>query len=233
MSGARGLFVGGTDTGCGKTSVGVALARAARRRGLRVGVLKPVETGCARVNDDLVPADAMALARAAGDPRGLDAICPYRLPLPAAPAVAAAEQGRELDPARIHAAYAQAARAFDAVLVEAAGGLRVPLTEKLDMLDLARELELPLLLVARARLGTINHALLSLEAAARRGVAVVGLIVSHTEPELSAADRANLEWLLARCPVPFLGELGHTAQPDGKPDAGLDLEPVWRLWTDG
>ncbi len=207
-----GLFVTGTDTGCGKTTVGAAIARAARAAGLVVRVLKPVETGCVERGTERVPADALALAEAAGDPSPLERLCPYPLRLAAAPAVAAEHEGIELDLARIDAAYRSACRDADLVLVEGAGGLRVPLAAGVEMGDLARRLGLPLLVVARARLGTLNHTLLTLEAAAARDLRVIGVVVSHVDPELPPADRANLDLLRRLLPVPCLGELGHGAR---------------------
>ena len=224
-----GVFVSGTDTGCGKTAVSRALAFAARARGLAVRALKPIETGCAGPPDARIPADAVAVARAAGDARALHELCPYRLELPAAPAVAAAHEGVEIELEELRAAYRKAAAGADLVVVEGAGGLLVPAAPGLDMAALASELGLPLVLVARARLGTINHALLSIREAQRRGLRLLGLAVSHTEPILSPADRANLDWLIAHLPAPFLGELAHVAQDDGSaPAAGLALEPLWR-----
>ena len=85
----KGLFIAGTDTACGKTAVGCTLARLARAQGLRVRVLKPVETGCEKRGEELIPRDALRLARAAEDDGPLERICPYRLSLPAAPQVAA------------------------------------------------------------------------------------------------------------------------------------------------
>ena len=119
----KGLFVTGTDTGCGKTTVACAIARAAREAGLRVRVLKPVETGCVGG----VPADATALGEAAGDERPLEELCPYRLALPAAPEIAARQERVEIDPDALQRAFASAADGADLVLVEGAGGLRVPI----------------------------------------------------------------------------------------------------------
>ena len=115
---------------------------------------------------------------------------------------------------------------YDVVLVEGAGGVLVPILDGLDMLGLAAALELPLVLVARAALGTINHTLLSLEAARARGVPVVGVAISHTAPDLSAADRSNLDRLLEELPVPCLGELAHgstTLEPQLSAEALLAL----------
>ncbi|MBW2281658.1 MAG: dethiobiotin synthase [Deltaproteobacteria bacterium] len=208
----RALFVTGTDTGCGKTSVACALARTARAAGLRVRVLKPVETGCEEHAGERVAADARALAEAAGDTRGADALCPYRLALPAAPEIAARREGVRIDPERLDAAFTAAsnpAAGADLLLVEGAGGLLVPIGDGLDMAGLAARWKLPLLVVARASLGTINHTLLTLEAARARGSHVAALVFSHTQPELSAPDRENLDLLLADPPVATWAELGH------------------------
>ena len=209
----KGLFVTGTDTGCGKTTVACAIARAAREAGQRVRVLKPVETGCV----DGVPADATALGEAAGDERPLEELCPYRLALPAAPEIAARQERIEIDPDALQRAFASAADGADLVLVEGAGGLRVPIRAGLDMAELALLFGLPLLVVARAALGTINHTLLTLEAAKLRRLRVALVVFSHTEPALSEADRANLDLLLESPLLPQHVELAHGA-------TGLDLD---------
>jgi len=198
------IFVTGTDTGCGKTAVACALARSLRAAGRRVRVLKPIETGCERG----VPADALALAEAAQDDAPLERLCPYRLALPAAPEVAAHAEGVAIDLERIEAALARARSDADLVIVEGAGGLLVPVTSGLDMAGLAAHLGLPLLVAARASLGTINHTLLTLEAARTRKLRLLGVVVSHATAVLSPADRRNLDLLLERLPVPLLGELG-------------------------
>lgn len=206
------VFISGTDTGCGKTAVGCALASAARALGLTVRVLKPVETGCREEDGRRVAQDAEALAHAAGDGAPADTLCPYRLRLPASPLVAARAEGLSIDASTLDKAFAEASAGADLLLVEGAGGLRVKLTHELDMAGLAARLELPLLIVARATLGTYNHTQLTLEAAAARGLRTLGVVVSHTTPELSAADRHNLDGLLEDLPVPLLGELPHGAR---------------------
>lgn len=203
----RGAFVTGTDTGCGKTHVACALARDARARGLRVRVMKPVETGC----EQGVPLDALALAEAAGDERPVEAICPYRLALPAAPEIAALHEDVRIDPDRLQGAFAEAVQDADLVLVEGAGGLRVPIAPGFEMAELALLFGLPLLVAARASLGTINHTLLTLEAARARRLDVSAVIFSHLEPELSDADRANLDLLLGSGLLPRHAELAHRA----------------------
>jgi len=207
----RGLFVTGTDTGCGKTTVACVLARAARERGLRVRVLKPVETGCAESGGERIPADAVALAEAAADPRPVAELCPYRLALPAAPEIAARQEGVNIDPDVLQQAFAATAQEADVVLVEGAGGLRVPIAPGLEMAELALLFGLPLLVVARASLGTINHTLLTLEAARARRLAVAGVVFSHVDPELRDADRANLDLLIGSSALPLHAELPHGA----------------------
>jgi dethiobiotin synthetase len=209
------VFISGTDTDCGKTAVGVALATAARnsRPGFRVRVLKPIETGCV----DDVAEDARKLAAAAADDRPADAICPYRLKLPAAPSVAAEVEDEKLELEVIQRAYREAEKDADLLIVEGAGGLRVPILPGLDMVGLIRALDLPLLLVARAKLGTINHTLLSLEVARHEGIEVAGVVISHTTPDLSEADRQNLDALLGALNVPFLTELPFQEGPAPQP----------------
>jgi len=183
-----GLFISGTDTGVGKTRVACAMVQTLRERGLRVGVMKPVETGVG----DAGPLDALALARAAGRLDDLEKISPFRFALPAAPSVAAAAEGANVDLKRVVKSFKIIRADSDVTLVEGAGGVRVPLTQDQDMLDLARLLELPILVVARASLGTINHTLLSLAEIRRRGLALAGVVISHPGGPISPPDRANL-----------------------------------------
>ncbi len=176
----RGLFVTGTDTGVGKTEVACALLAAARAGGLDAVGMKPAQSG-------LVPgerSDAERLRAAADGVEPLEAICPYTFAPPLAPALAARLEGRvvSLD-VILGSARALAAR-HEALLVEGAGGLLVPLTDRETYADLAVALALPVLVVARAGLGTVNHTALTVEALRRRGLAVAGIVLNRT----SAAD---------------------------------------------
>lgn len=216
----RGLFVTGTDTGVGKTYVACALARGLRAAGIDVGVMKPAETGVSTGG----PQDAQALRRAAEVDDALDDVCPERFALPASPEVAARAQGRRVSLPAIQAAWARLRARHDFMLVEGAGGLLVPLDEATDMAGLAAMLALPVLVVARARLGTINHTLLTLEAARARGLEVFGVVISHAEGVVSEADAHNLESLRRRLGSLLLGEIPPLAG-DVAPDpsaAGLD-----------
>ena len=222
LAGPAGVFVTGTDTGVGKTLVACALARALRARGVDVGVQKPAETGVGAGG----PLDALALREAAGVDDPLDHVCPAARALPAAPAVAGEAAGRPIDLGRIRSAYARLRARHDAMLVEGAGGLLVPLAGSFSMADFAAELGLPLLVVARGSLGTVNHTLLTLEVAAGRGLTVAGVVVSHGPTALSAADAANLGALRHALGSRLLAELPVLADPAGADAAGL----AERLW---
>ena len=211
---SRGVFVTGTDTGVGKTLVACALLRGLRARGVDAGAMKPIETGVGPAG----PLDALALREAAGADDALDLVCPQRFALPAAPTVAAAAEGRSVDLALIRRAFGALAARHACVIVEGAGGLLVPAAEGVSMADLARELGLPLLLVARARLGTINHTRLSLEVARARGLAVTGVVISHGVTPLPASDLANLDALRAELGARLLGEIP-TLAPGALPAA--------------
>ncbi len=153
---------------------------------------KPVETGC-----DPEPADARRLWRAARPPIPPDDVCLHAFPLPAAPALAAAAAGRRLDlGAMVERAQALAGRG-DFLVVEGAGGLLVPYADGQTTADLAARLGLPLLVVGRMALGTINHVALTLAEAARRALPVAGCILSRTEPEIGAHEAGNVELIAA------------------------------------
>lgn len=188
----NGYFVTGTDTNVGKTYVTCALARRARGQGHKVFAFKPIESGCARGPDgELVGSDQELLAAAAGGwqqgpLRGL-----YRFPLPAAPLVAAEAVETTIDLSLVvqTARRGVADSRATVTLVESAGGWRVPITADSDMSTLARALGLPVLVVARAGLGTINHTLLTVEAIQRDGLPVAGVVLSRrVEDDLEAAE---------------------------------------------
>lgn len=173
----RGLLVTGTDTGVGKTLVTAALAKILSRRQLRVGVMKPVETG---IDDpSRLGPDAQLLARHADCQAPIEQISPYRFQLAASPDLAARHAQETIHPAEIISAEEQLAENHDFMLVEGAGGLMVPLRGGYLIADLARELDYPLLVVTRPSLGTINHTLLTVHAARTMELEVAGMIVNR------------------------------------------------------
>jgi dethiobiotin synthetase len=216
---ARGFFVSGTDTGVGKTVVACALVRAMRRRGLDVAVMKPIETGVGAEG----PLDAQALQDAAAASEPLEEICPQTFALPAAPTVAAASEGRAVEMEPIREAFTRLSERHDWVVAEGAGGLLVPATRDLSMADLSRELALPLVIVGRSALGTINHTLLTLEAAEARGLPVAGVVISHSDGVLSDADRSNLEALREALGATLVGEVPPLGDGELPAEESIDL----------
>src|SRR5579864_5387677 len=176
------LLITGTDTGVGKTMVGCALGFAMKVRGLRVGVMKPAETGCREEGGELVPADAVALRASASAIHPLEIICPYRYRSPLAPAAAAEADGLPPpDPQRIVSLFERIAADSDVVMVEGAGGIAVPLTWDFNYADLAAALGLEIILVVANRLGCLNAAMLSIDYATRRNLRVAGYILNDAE----------------------------------------------------
>ena len=212
-------FITGTDTGVGKTFIACGIAAALRARGLRVGVMKPVETGCGPPQARR-PRDASALQSAAGKTLDIETICPWQFEAPLAPDEAARREGRRVDPTGIVSIYAEIERAHDVTLVEGAGGLLAPIDGRYTMADLAHALNLPLLVVVDSKLGAINHTLLTLEAAASHGLTVIGYILNRAGPDGDAATITNAN-LLARCTnVTCLGTVAWA--PDSDPGALME-----------
>lgn len=198
-----GYFVTGTDTNVGKTYVGCALARRAVARGHKVFAFKPIETGCTPLVDgSLRGEDQELLAVAAGDWQAGPFRGVYRFPLPAAPLVAAVDARSSIDIDRIARVFREGLSTSQAsfALVEGAGGWRVPITPDVDMSILARRLSLPVVIVARASLGTINHSLLTLEAVERDGLRVAALVLSHRDTDDPVATRSNRAEIHRRWP---------------------------------
>lgn len=200
-----GLFVTGTDTGVGKTLVAAALARHYRRGGLKVGVMKPCETGVA---DTSHPGDDARLLRwAAGSCDSDQAIAPYRLREPLAPSLAAERAGVIIDPRQIADHLATIRTGKDLVLVEGAGGLMVPLRGGYLMADLVRELGLPLLVVSRATLGTINHTLLTIFAARAMELPVGGFMINRMPSNPDIAEQEAPHQLASLASADLFGVL--------------------------
>jgi len=218
LSPPPGLFVTGTDTGVGKTLVAAGLARYARRIGLVPIPFKPVETGC-----DPEPLDALCLWRAAEPPVAAADVCLYALRVPAAPAFAAAAEDRPIDLTRIVARAGELATRGDVLIVEGAGGLLVPYTGAATAADLAAALRLPLLIVARTALGTINHTALTLLEARRRHLPIAGYVLSRLSETLAPHEAANADLIAAVTGERPLGTLPFlSATERDNPDAIAD-----------
>lgn len=183
----RGVFVAGTDTGVGKTVLAAALAAALREEGLDVGVWKPVQSG-ARLTDP--EGDAARLCRLSGVGDELESVCAVALAAPLAPLVAARLEGRRINLEAVVAHGQALAARHAALIVEGAGGVMVPLAPGFYVLDLMVRLGLPVVLAARAGLGTVNHTLLTAEAVRRRGLTVLGAVLIGG-PESAGTDAAT------------------------------------------
>ncbi len=203
---SHGLFITGTDTGVGKTRVATALLRAFARRGLRAVGMKPVAAGCERIDGALVSEDVAALVAASNVNLSVDLINPYRFQAAIAPHLAAELAGETISLQKIRDAYVVLAARADRVVVEAAGGFLVPLNEHEDFGDLARLLELPVLLVVGMRLGCLNHALLTAEAVQRRGLQFAGWVANRLDAQMPAFEQ-NVHALRERLRVPLLGTI--------------------------
>jgi dethiobiotin synthetase len=204
----RGIFITGTDTGVGKTYVGVGLAAALREKGIDVGVMKPAETGCMLRKGVLAPRDTLKLIKAGGVDDPLDLVNPYRFREPLAPAIAAEREGKRIEIRRIAAAFRTLARKHTCMLVEGAGGIMVPLTTSYQYLDLARALNLPVLVVARPGLGTINHILLTVTALRSRGLRIAGIVINHrSKKRPGLAERTSPPAIERLSGFPIIGHI--------------------------
>ncbi|MDR3157792.1 MAG: dethiobiotin synthase [Zoogloeaceae bacterium] len=207
-----GYFVAGTDTGVGKTFAACALLLRARRDGFRAMAIKPVAAGVAEDGEN----EDVRAHRAAASPEvdlPLRVRNPYCFAPPIAPHLAAREAGVEIAFSRIQEALNVARKAADRVLVEGVGGFRVPLGAEGDSADLARLLNLPVILVVGMRLGCINHALLTAEAIAARRLPFAGWIANCIDPDMPRFAE-NLATLKATLPAPLLGVLSYQARAD-------------------
>ncbi|MCF1182154.1 dethiobiotin synthase [Marichromatium gracile] len=199
-----GLFVTGTDTDCGKTAVSQGLIAALAARELRVLGMKPVASGCVETADGLRNDDAERLAAAGWCEQPYARINPYAFAPAIAPHVAAAEAGLEIALAPIRDAYRALSNEADWVVVEGAGGWRVPLGDRLSMRDLPRALDLPVVLVVGVKLGCINHALLTQDSIRASGCPLVGWVANQVDPTMPASA-ANLDTLTRAIAAPRLG----------------------------
>lgn len=211
----KAYFITGTDTGVGKTFVTALIASALKNMGQNVGVMKPVETGCKRRNNRLVPEDALLLKQAASSPASLTLICPYAFNAPLSPHIASRLEGRRIDLRTIKKSFDKIQKQGDMTLVEGAGGIMTALTQKKTMADLAAYLGLPLIIVAPNRLGAVNHVLLSIEAARKRGLRIEGVILNRPDARRDSSQRYNKESIEEISGVKVLAELPYTQKKQG------------------
>lgn len=202
---SNGLFITGTDTNVGKTFVGCGLVKALVKKGWDIGVMKPISTG-----EKNFSADAEKLMKAARTIDNKEIINPYCFPIPAAPLVSARCAKTTISISKILSIYHILKKSHDFLLIEGAGGLLVPITKKLTMADLAKKMNLPLLIIARGSLGTINHTLLTISYAQTQRIPIFGIIINHIEPVRTIAQKTAAEIIQQFTTVPVLGEIAYS-----------------------
>lgn len=201
----KGIFITGTDTGVGKTVVTAAIAHTLIRSGIRVGVMKPAQTGAG------LPAlkDLEFVERVTGENLSGEDCCPYTFKEPLSPYTASVLEGRGISVDKIKASYERLSSVHDNVLVEGAGGLLVPIIKGYTMADLARDLGLSLVIVTRPDLGTLNHTTLTVQYAKSRALSVLGIVIGNFPDEPGLAEKTNPEILIEMTGLPILGVFRH------------------------
>ncbi len=215
----RGVFVAGTDTGVGKTILAATVCAALAARGERVAAFKPVVTGLEEEPAQGWARDHELLASVASAGQSATDVAPYRYGPPVSPHYAAELAGEQIEPSELLAKARGAADHADALVCEGVGGLMVPLTPGYLIRDLALDLGLPLVIAARPGLGTINHTLLTLEAARTAGLDVRGVVMTPWAPDAMAESNRQTVELIGNIAVSCLPPLGR----DGLAEAGAAL----------
>lgn len=224
----RGFFITGTDTGIGKTRVTAGLLKAFARAGRKTVGMKPIASGAVMSGEGLRNEDALALQAAASEKRAYELVNPYCFAPAVAPHLAAMEAGVEIDLETITAAYAELCKGADTVLVEGVGGWQVPLSASLELPDLVRELDLPVILVVGLRLGCLNHASLTARAIRADGLELAGWVANAIDPAFERPE-ANIATLEAELHAPLLARLPHAPTASVKAVAEALSEACTRL----
>jgi dethiobiotin synthetase len=202
----KGFFVTGTDTGVGKTVITAALIKTTTLLGFKTCGMKPIETGCSKEGNVFIPSDGMFLKTTAHMQESVDVVTPCCYENPLAPLPASEIEGVSVDIQKMKDAYAHLSAKYEVVIVEGIGGLLVPITRNYFVLDLARDYDLPLIVVSRPGLGTLNHTLLTTQYAENEGLAVAGIIINYSHhPEDTLAEETNPEILKQISKVPIIG----------------------------
>ena len=202
-----GLMIVGTDTDVGKTYISCAIARQLVSEGTQTGIYKPVCSGSQIEQETGTPywSDVELLSRSVDRKFPAEQICPQRFHAPLAPPVAAQKEGKQVDEALLREGALWWQDQAEFLIVEGVGGILCPLSEKLLVIDFAAALNYPVLIVARAGLGTINHSLLTIEVLQKRGLKIAGLILNDVDPQLSDESRtSNAQQIQRWTTVPVL-----------------------------
>jgi len=211
-----GYFITGTDTGVGKTIVSAAILRTFIKKGLKVGAMKPIETGCLNKDGVLLPSDGIFLRDMAEMNDSLDIVTPVKFETPVSPLVASRLEDMEIDLERVFKAFENLKKKYDYLIVEGVGGLMVPIlkeqkkkAEKVYLVrDLIKNMELEVIIVTRPTLGTINHTLLTVEALKSKKIPIKGFIINYsTKVKNDISEKTNPDILNELLDINFLGIL--------------------------
>lgn len=214
----KGFFVTGTDTGVGKTLISGGLIHLLNSLGYKTGGMKPIESGCKtqrftelknnQRNKDslLIPHDGMFLKKIAAMEDSLDLITPIRFKEPLAPYAASKIEGKSIDIRKIKNSFTKLSEKYNAMIVEGIGGLLVPIKKKYSVIELAKDIGLPLIVVTRPSLGTLNHTMLTVKYALKEGLHVAGIVINYNKPaDNTIAEKTNPDILKEICDIPILG----------------------------
>jgi dethiobiotin synthetase len=209
---SKGLFITGTDTGCGKSEITLGLMQVLQQRGERVLGMKPVASGAEQTAWGLRNEDALNIQLQGSSELPYEWINPFAYAPPIAPHLAAQSAGRPIDLQQIAGLFERLAERADRILVEGVGGWLVPLTEEATVADLALRLELPVILVVGMRLGCINHALLTDAAIRQSGARLLGWVANRVDRQMASFE-GNLRTLRERLSAPCLGVVPWLERP--------------------
>jgi dethiobiotin synthetase len=206
----KAIFITGTDTGVGKTTISASLAAfLSLKKELNVGVMKPFESGLSKTGEGGLTCDARFLKEASGTSDVLDKISPYTFGAPLAPEAAAKLENVVIDIDVVNRTFQRLCEGHDTLVVEGAGGVLVPISTGFFFCDLIKAWDIPVIIVSRLGLGTINHTLLTNVFLQSMGITVLGVILNDTEGVNDAAAKTNPEILQQYLNVPILGIFPH------------------------
>lgn len=197
------FFITGTDTGVGKTMICGAVASALVKSGFDVGVMKPFESGCGKSG----PQDALFLKKMSETQDDINSICPCQFNLPLAPFVASGIEKKKILITNVVSRFLEIKKKHDIVLVEGAGGLMVPIAESLLTSGFVKLLNIPVIIVSRLNLGTINHTLLTVNHATECELKIAGIILNQTSKETGYAEKTNPDIINKFCSTPLIGQV--------------------------
>ncbi len=227
---AKGYFITGTDTGVGKTLVAGGIAAILKNKGINVGVMKPIATGCKRINNRLISEDAVFLKLSAEAEDDYELINPISLEQPLAPSIAARLSNTKIDTEKIHTSYDILCERHDYMIVEGIGGLLVPIDEYYFVVDMAEEMELPVIVVCSPTLGTINHTLLTVSYARQHGLDVKGIIVNESSENCDAPlKKTNTDEIKRLTELPIIGTIPFDKRLDTQ---RYNKEAVIKIFSD-